>query len=89
MSNVSLIDGHIDEPKKFVDGVKNAPCNNCADRCYKCHSVCEKYILYKEIIKKEGERRKKVCEQNKAFYEQRNNAIYKESKSKIWRSPKR
>lgn len=24
----------------------NAPCKNCSDRHYKCHSECEKYIAY-------------------------------------------
>lgn len=25
----------------------NAPCLDCPERCFKCHSVCEKYIAFR------------------------------------------
>lgn len=29
----------------------DAPCKDCTDRHYKCHSECEKYKAYKEDVK--------------------------------------
>lgn len=36
-----------------VDGVTNdgkAPCKNCTDRCFNCHSTCADYLKYREAM---------------------------------------
>ena len=65
------------------------PCNNCTDRCYKCHIECERYKLYVEERKAVNERRQKEREQRGAFFDRRYNTIRRENKSKIFRSPKK
>ena len=39
-----------------------APCRNCKERKYLCHSSCEKYIKFQET--KEMIKQKKIEEQN-------------------------
>lgn len=45
MSEVSLIDGHIDG--------NNPPCKDCIQRHYNCHSGCEEYNRFREDIKQQ------------------------------------
>ena len=71
----------------MVDNI--APCKNCGDRHYKCHSECESYKLYREKIKRVSELRQKDAEQDRASYDRRYKVLHKEFKSKIFKSPKR
>lgn len=45
MSEVSLIDGHIDDTQ--------LTCQDCTKRHYNCHSHCEAYKKRKESVRKE------------------------------------
>lgn len=41
----------------------NVPCKDCAERRYKCHSVCERYKAYtegREAKRKENERKNDI-----------------------------
>ena len=44
MSDVSLIDGHI-------DGAKQESCKGCTERHYNCHSECERYHRYQQRMR--------------------------------------
>lgn len=35
-----------------------SPCMNCPDRCYKCHSSCEKYKTYTDKIQELNKKRR-------------------------------
>lgn len=66
-----------------------APCKNCSERHYKCHSECESYKLYREELKRVNEIRQKDSEQERASFDRRYKAKHRENKSKIFKSPKR
>lgn len=42
-----------DAEMKFID----APCKDCSDRHELCHSACEKYACYKQMMIDIGKRR--------------------------------
>lgn len=44
MSDVSLIDGHI-------DGANTESCKGCTERHYNCHSECERYHRYQQYVR--------------------------------------
>lgn len=39
-----------------------SPCKDCADRCYLCHSKCERYNSYKRALEIEKESCRKYTE---------------------------
>lgn len=66
-----------------------APCKNCSERHYKCHSECDKYTLYKVAREKESELRQKENEKDSAYFGRCYKMVHSGVKSKIWRSPKK
>ena len=43
----------------FTDGVDpECPCKNCKERKPKCHSDCQKYLKYKDILDVEREKKR-------------------------------
>ena len=72
-----------------VPAVIIAPCKNCCEREYNCHSKCEQYLLFKEAKKKDNERRTKNAITEKGFTEHRLKNRGREYKGKVFKSPKR
>ena len=40
----------------------SSPCKNCESRCLKCHSTCEKYIIYRAKLDERNEHIRKQRE---------------------------
>lgn len=72
---------------------KDAPCKNCEERHYGCHTGCDLYASYDKERQIEREKRKEACEFERGFAEQRKGLYHKlrqdNNKGKIFRSPKR
>ena len=58
MSDVSLIDGHIDDNKKD-------PCLGCTERHYNCHASCERHHRQIEMKRKETAAAKSAISQER------------------------
>lgn len=59
----------------------NAPCMNCTERKFKCHSTCEKYKAFR--AEREKKNKGKYLDQSLRSYEiNRNYRIYNKYRSK-------
>lgn len=40
--------GLLEKKNKAVHSVMNAPCHNCKDRVFNCHSSCQRYLEWQK-----------------------------------------
>ena len=73
MSDVSLIDGHI-------DGAKQESCKGCTERHYNCHSECDRYKRNKANARKKAVEASTKRTANKQIERYEASAFYRRAK---------
>lgn len=48
-----------------------APCKDCPDRRYLCHSTCEKYIAYNKYREEVRQKKREYYNEDLDYYESR------------------